>query len=96
MLEFAAITPRELHNALQGANDYNRYLQVEAWERARFVATQVWNSQLAPEDRLNPNELIWLDGDPPRKETSAPKKSTPEAFAEACKKFNIAIPSNNG
>jgi len=91
--EFAAITIRELSNRMKGASDYNSYIQREEWARARFIATQVWNVQLAPKDRFTPEQLLMLEGDAAKAEESrVERKSTRETFEAACKKFNVTIP----
>lgn len=84
--EFASITIREFFNKMRGAYDHNRYLQLEDWQRARFIATQIWNVQLEPGKRLTEQQLLLLPGE---EGEVAESKSTRERFEEFCKQHSI-------
>lgn len=53
--------------------------QVLDWQRTRWLAAQVYNSQRTEKDApVLPEELMWLPGDPP-----PPAPPTAEEYAEA-------------
>lgn len=67
--ELETLTWTDYHRLGQG---FHRR-QVAEWERTRWLAAQLVNVQLAPDDRLSLRELLPLPSDPP-----PPAAKTPE------------------
>lgn len=56
--DFWGTTPREFFNKMEGFFDHEMYLQRQAWERERWGVTVLFNIQVDPKHRVEPEKLL--------------------------------------
>ena len=67
--DFWDLTPKEFYYKMEGFFDHQMFLQRQDWERIRWSTTVLFNIQVDPKYRVEPQKLLKFEWE---KKTSAP------------------------